>query len=377
MIRILGIDPGLNHTGWGIVDAEGSSCRRVASGVIDVPKGETAERLGTIARELTEIIARHAPTEAACERVFVNVNPQSTLLLGQARGAALCAADLAGLRVEEFTPSEIKQAVTGSGRADKLMVQEMVMRLLALPEAPRPDEADALACAICSASMHRMRALEKSGGTSRIYAPARRLDEPSRQERRKAMIGRLHGKLIEKNPPQVLIDVGGVGYEVDIPMSTFYNLPDLGGDVTLFTHLVVREDAELLYGFATKAEQTAFRTLIRVSGVGPRIALAVLSGMTADQLASAIESGETGLLTRVPGIGKKTAERLILELKGKLSGGTLSVPAGAPGSARADIAAALIALGYSDREAQAAAKRVPEDTGVSEGIRLALKSLSR
>ena len=191
------------------------------------------------------------------------------------------------------------------------------------------------------------------------------------------MIGRLHGKLIEKNPPQVLIDVGGVGYEVDIPMSTFYNLPGLGGVVTLFTHLVVREDAELLYGFATKAEQTAFRTLIRVSGVGPRIALAVLSGMTADQLASAIESGETGLLTRVPGIGKKTAERLILELKGKLSGGTLSVPAGAPGSARADIAAALIALGYSDREAQAAAKRVPEDTGVSEGIRLALKSLSR
>ena len=191
------------------------------------------------------------------------------------------------------------------------------------------------------------------------------------------MIGRLHGKLIEKNPPQVLIDVGGVGYEVDVPMSTFCNLPDLGGDVTLFTHLVVREDAELLYGFATKAEQTTFRTLIRVSGVGPRIALAVLSGMTADQLASAIESGETGLLTRVPGIGKKTAERLILELKGKLSGGTLSVPAGAPGSARADIAAALIALGYSDREAQAAAKRVPEDTGVSEGIRLALKSLSR
>lgn len=174
MIRILGIDPGLNHTGWGIVEAEGASCRRLASGVIDVPKGETAERLGTIARELTQVIARHAPTEAACERVFVNVNPQSTLLLGQARGAALCAADLAGLSVEEFTPSEIKQAVTGSGRADKLMVQEMVMRLLALAEAPRSDEADALACAICSASMHRLRALEKSGGTSRIYATARR-----------------------------------------------------------------------------------------------------------------------------------------------------------------------------------------------------------
>ena len=191
------------------------------------------------------------------------------------------------------------------------------------------------------------------------------------------MIGRLRGKLIEKNPPQVLVDVGGVGYEVDVPMSTFCNLPDLGGEVTLFTHLVVREDAELLYGFQSKAEQSAFRTLIRVSGVGPRIALALLSGMTTEQLAGAVESGETGLLTRVPGIGKKTAERLILELKGKLSGGTLSAPAGSPGSARADIAAALAALGYSDREAQAAAKRVPEDIGVSEGIRLALKSLSR
>ena len=193
------------------------------------------------------------------------------------------------------------------------------------------------------------------------------------------MIGRLRGTLIEKNPPQVMVDVSGVGYEFDVPMSTFCNLPAEGSAVTLFTHLVVREDAELLYGFATKAEQSAFRTLIRISGVGPRIALAVLSGMTTEQLADAIEKGETGLLTRVPGIGKKTAERLILELKGKLAGtgAAPAAPAGAPGSSRADVAAALIALGYSDREAQAAAKRVPEDASVSDGIRLALKSLSR
>ena len=193
------------------------------------------------------------------------------------------------------------------------------------------------------------------------------------------MIGRLRGTLIEKNPPQVMVDVSGVGYELDVPMSTFCNLPAEGSAVTLFTHLVVREDAELLYGFATKAEQSAFRTLIRISGVGPRIALAVLSGMTTEQLADAIEKGETVLLTRVPGIGKKTAERLILELKGKLAGtgAAPAAPAGAPGSSRADVAAALIALGYSDREAQAAAKRVPEDASVSDGIRLALKSLSR
>ncbi|MDO5530802.1 Holliday junction branch migration protein RuvA [Sutterella sp.] len=191
------------------------------------------------------------------------------------------------------------------------------------------------------------------------------------------MIGRLHGKLLEKNPPQVLVDCMGVGYECDVPMSTFCNLPAVGSEVTLFTHLVVREDAHLLYGFATRAEQAAFRALIRISGVGPRIALAVLSGMTADQLADAVASGETALLTRVPGIGKKTSERLVLELKGKLTGAAFAAGAGSSSvGSRADIIAALVALGYSDREAQAAAKKVPEDAGVSDGIRLALKSLA-
>lgn len=174
MVRILGIDPGLNHTGWGVIESEGGVLRHVASGVIEPPKGETSMRLGRIARELGAAIRAHAPAQAACERVFVNVNPQSTLLLGQARGAALAAAALEGLAVEEFTPSEIKQAVTASGRADKLMVQEMVGRLLGLPLPIQADEADALACAICAASMLRLRALEKSGGTVRSYATARR-----------------------------------------------------------------------------------------------------------------------------------------------------------------------------------------------------------
>lgn len=191
------------------------------------------------------------------------------------------------------------------------------------------------------------------------------------------MIGRLKGTLVEKNPPQVLVDVAGVGYEVDVPMSTFCNLPAEGGTVTLWTHLVVREDAHLLYGFATRAEQAAFRALIRISGVGPKIALALLSGMTTEQLAQAVESGETGLLTRVPGIGKKTAERLVLELKGKLAGSAFAPAAGAAAGNRADVVAALVALGYSEREAQAAAKQVPQDAGVSEGIRLALKHLAR
>lgn len=190
------------------------------------------------------------------------------------------------------------------------------------------------------------------------------------------MIGRLHGKLLEKNPPQILIDVSGVGYEVDVPMSTFCNLPEVGGELTLHTHFVVREDAELLYGFATLAERAVFRALIKISGVGPKIALALLSGITVDQLKDAVDRGETGLLTKVPGIGKKTAERLVLELKGKLAGTGAATAAVPTSGARADVATALIALGYSEREAAAATKKLPEDCTVNDGLRLALKSLT-
>lgn len=191
------------------------------------------------------------------------------------------------------------------------------------------------------------------------------------------MIGRLHGKLIEKTPPQVLVDVGGVGYEVDVPMSTFCNLPAEGSEITLLTHFIVREDAQLLYGFATAAERQTFRALIRISGVGPRIALAVLSGMSTQDLADAVEQGNATLLTRVPGIGKKTADRLVLELKGKLAGNAFAPAGGAAFAAQADILSALMALGYSEREAQASVRALPAEVTVSEGIRLALKALAR
>lgn len=191
------------------------------------------------------------------------------------------------------------------------------------------------------------------------------------------MIGRLHGKLIEKTPPQVLVDVGGVGYEVDVPMSTFCNLPAEGFEITLLTHFIVREDAQLLYGFATAAERQTFRALIRISGVGPRIALAVLSGMSTQDLADAVEQGNATLLTRVPGIGKKTADRLVLELKGKLAGNAFAPAGGAASAAQADILSALMALGYSEREAQASVRALPAEVTVSEGIRLALKALAR
>ena len=190
------------------------------------------------------------------------------------------------------------------------------------------------------------------------------------------MIGRLTGILLEKNPPQVLIDVNGVGYEVDVPMSTFYNLPGNGEKVTLLTHFIVREDGQFLYGFASESERYAFRQLIKISGVGARMALAVLSGLSVSDLAQAIARQESGRLTKVPGIGKKTAERLLLELKGKLAD-ALPSAAFAVEDSQHDILNALLALGYNDREASAAMKQLPAGLSTSDGIRQALKLLSK
>lgn len=191
------------------------------------------------------------------------------------------------------------------------------------------------------------------------------------------MIGRLTGVLADKSaPPQLLVDVAGVGYEVDVPMSSFFNLPATGERVTLLTHFVVREDAQLLFGFLTTSERETFRQLIRISGVGPRMALSLLSGLSVADLAQAVTAQDASRLVKVPGIGKKTAERLLLELKGKLGADLGPADAGTASDAQADIVQALVALGYSDREAQAAVKRLPADAGVSDGIKLALKSLS-
>ncbi|WP_303786698.1 Holliday junction branch migration protein RuvA [Azovibrio restrictus] len=194
------------------------------------------------------------------------------------------------------------------------------------------------------------------------------------------MIGRLSGRLAEKNPPQLLIDVGGVGYEVDVPMSTFYNLPPLGETVTLLIHHVVREDGHFLYGFATADERAAFRQLLKISGVGARIALAVLSGLSVNDLASAVARQEAGWLTKVPGIGKKTAERLLLELKGKLPtapGGGVATSGVVPAGDGEDVLHALLALGYNEKEALAALKTLPAGLSTSDGIRQALKILAK
>jgi holliday junction DNA helicase RuvA len=192
------------------------------------------------------------------------------------------------------------------------------------------------------------------------------------------MIGRLSGVLLEKNPPQILLDVQGVGYEVDVPMSTFYNLPALNEKVVLHTQLIVREDAHLLFGFLTHEERVAFRQLLKISGVGPKLALSVLSGLSIADLAAAVVAKDAGRLTRIPGVGKKTAERLLLELQGKFSANVAGTTQGATVvSSASDIVNALLGLGYSEKEADWAAKQLPKEANVSDGIRQALKLLSK
>ncbi len=192
------------------------------------------------------------------------------------------------------------------------------------------------------------------------------------------MIGRLTGTLLEKNPPQILLDVQGVGYELDVPMSTFYNLPALSERVVLHTQLIVREDAHLLFGFLTQEERVAFRQLLKISGVGPKLALSVLSGLSIGDLAAAVANKDASRLTRIPGVGKKTAERLLLELQGKFAVTGAGAAQGATATSSGnDIVNALLALGYNEKEADWAARQLPKDVDVSGGIRQALKLLSK
>ena len=191
------------------------------------------------------------------------------------------------------------------------------------------------------------------------------------------MIGRITGILVEKNFPQIVVACAGVGYEIDVPMSTFYPLPRTGEEVTLLTHMVVREDAHLLFGFVTVAERAAFRQLLKISGVGPKVALSVLSGLSVDDLSAAVSSGDAARLTKIPGIGKKTAERLVLELRDKLPKTVSVVRAADAAAGGTDVVNALLALGYNEREATAAVKQLPADLALTDAIRQALKQLAK
>ena len=191
------------------------------------------------------------------------------------------------------------------------------------------------------------------------------------------MIARLNGTLIDKSPPQVIVDCNGVGYEVEVPMSTFYNLPEIGKQIQLLIHFVVREDAQLLYGFGSEQEKSTFKQLLKVNGIGAKSALSILSGVAIDDLAEAVNQQEVGMLTRIPGIGKKTAERLLLELKDKFLVTGSATTTSLPKTASYDVLNALIALGYNEREAGAAVKLLPKEVTVADGIKQALKSLSK
>ena len=190
------------------------------------------------------------------------------------------------------------------------------------------------------------------------------------------MIGRIKGYLLEKTPPLILLDCQGVGYEIEVPMTTFFDLPDVGSEITLLTHLIIREDAHLLFGFATAAERQMFRQLIKVNGIGAKVALSILSSIGSSELAYAIEHDDINMLVKIPGIGKKTAERLVLELKDILKNLNINPLVKKHATHIEDVENALISLGYSAKDASMAIKLLPDNISINDGIRQALKSLS-
>jgi holliday junction DNA helicase RuvA len=191
------------------------------------------------------------------------------------------------------------------------------------------------------------------------------------------MIGRIKGKLLDKSPPIILVDCQGVGYELEVPMTTFYELPEIGNDVTLLTHFIVREDAQLLFGFGSEQERKIFKQLIKVNGIGPKVALSILSGISLNELMKAINHSESDLLVKIPGIGKKTADRLVLELKDKFKDIPSSSSTSKMPSQLDDIQNALIGLGYSQKDATTIVRELPDEISVNDGIRQALKMLSK
>ena len=365
-VRVLGIDPGSQRTGFGVVDATGPRLTYVASGVIRTEQGEFSARLCEIFRCVRSVVAQYRPQEIAIERVFVNRNPDSALKLGQARGAAICGTVDANAEVFEYATRQIKQAVVGSGSAEKAQVQLMMRSILKL-EGPRDRR-----CGRCVGGGRLPCAARPGACVAQIGG------EPT-------MIGFLKGRLAAKQPPTLLIDVNGVGYELEAPMSTFYGLPATGEPVALFTHLVIREDAHILFGFGTDSERRLFRGLLKVSGVGPKIALGILSGASVDDFMRIIEAEDLAMLTRIPGIGRKTAERVIIEMRDSVqkfavpaAGQAGALGAGAALTPQSEAFSALIALGYKPPEVTRLLKAADEPgLSTTEIIRRALKSAAK
>jgi Holliday junction DNA helicase RuvA subunit/crossover junction endodeoxyribonuclease RuvC len=381
---VIGIDPGSRLCGWGVVDLVGGRPVSVDNGVVVLNENRPlAERLGVLFDRLGDVLREHSPTCAAVEGIFQHRNARSALILGHARGVALAVLARTGLEVAEYTPQQIKKAVTGTGRADKGQVQIIVARRLELPEPPQADAADAVAVALCHAqhvafplptnlptlpSTRARGRAKRPGRPGRARHEADRRPPPESPPKRieETMIGRLSGTLVQKQVEAVVIDVGGVGYEVLCPLTVLERLPPEGATCVLSIHTHVREDQISLFGFSTPDERALFRQLIAVTGIGPKLAVACLSGLKAEAFARAVVDNDLKKLSGIPGVGKRTAERLVLELKDKLARTTLggaAVPApahGAPGRpAERPVQPRLSRQGRGDDSSPSSLRRAP------------------
>ena len=373
-MRIFGVDPGSVHTGYGCIDTSGGRHRILACGALSPPgRSSFPEKLRAIHDGLTALLAEHRPETVAIEDLFYARNARSALKLGHVRGVVMLAAAEAGLPVVEYAPAEVKRAVVGYGRAEKQAGSA------AFP--PGRDR--------CTGSGRVPRTLDRAGfgrpaAVRTVRSPVvAAVPAPRRRLTLGTMIAALRGTLAEKQPGRIVVDVGGVGYEVQVPLSTYYTVGECGAEVALRIHTHVREEAFLLFGFRTGLELELFERLIGINGVGPRLALAVLSGIEPPVLVEAIRTADVARLTGIPGVGRKTAERIALELKDKLAAaaladGTDSTHDIDDGDLRGDVISALLNLGYQrpavERAVSAALKRKPGD--FEGALRQALRELS-
>ncbi len=373
---VMGIDPGAANLGFGIVRVEGNRMVALDGGVVETTAEQPmARRLERIHRALAELIAWHEPRALAIESVYFGKNVQSATAVGQASGVAMLAAAQGDIDCFSYTPQAIKMAVCGSGAAGKDQVQRMVGTLLGLPEPPTPDHAaDALAVAICHGG---------SAGHRQAVAAERR--EPRHRHPRKAgrMIAAVRGAVMVRRPDHVVIDAAGVGYRLTVSAETLKAVPASGSDAFLHAELIAREDSLALYGFSSEEERDLFRLLISVSGVGPKVAIATLSGGSPRVLLRAIAAGDAKRFQAVPGIGKRTAERIIVELREKVTGALeeeVAVAAADDGDPRSLARDGLVNLGYAPLEAEQLLDDIEGDDPqelVAAALRKAAASRSR
>ncbi len=329
----------------------------MAFGVLRTNAGTALpERLASLYRGMTDLLALHRPDAAAVERLYFQRNVTTAMVVGEARGVLLLALAQAGIPVGEYTPGEIKQAITAYGSAKKPQMQEMIRLLFGLPEIPRPDDAaDALAVAVCHLAARRARAAR----------------------RRIGMIASVRGIVQHVGVQEVVLEVGGIGVRIVVPQAALDPAPVVGQAMFLHTRLVVREESLSLYGFSSQEQREVFDLLLQVNGVGPRLAVTILSHLPPDGLRSAVAADQPVALTKVPGIGRKTAEKIIFHLKDRLK--APEAMASMALEADNDVVSALTALGYSLVEAQSAVQSIPAQASsdVAARVRLALQYFSR